>query len=89
MGSLSRWFTERRLRQAWGQAIARCRRSPWSGKFATKRFAILTIRMFECINRVTFDPFDSRHVDCVAGMASHTELFERLHHIWGTRIHGR
>lgn len=41
-----------------------------------------TIKDFEKINGVAFDPFNSTHLLHVAGMGRHSDLFRRLKRIW-------
>lgn len=62
--------------------MAACRKHAFSDKISSRRAGILAIRMFECINRVTFDPLNTAHVDRVTGMGPPMAFAERLKEIW-------
>lgn len=75
----SEWRAARKYQRAWDLAIKGCLRSYFTDAVLPRRFAILAIRRFECVNRgVPFNPLDRCHVDRIAGGARYEALFEAL-----------
>ena len=69
------------FRKSMLRAIDKCRQGYGSMKTTTRQAGLRCIREFERINGITFDPFNSGHVDTVKGMGPFSVTFYRIRKI--------
>ena len=82
MGCGLMWCKRAKYRRAMLAAIdaAAGRPDPWPYvNSCTRLEGLRTIRHFEAVNGVTFDPFDAYHVRRVSGMARFGAIIRKMH----------
>jgi hypothetical protein len=62
-------------RRAMFRAIRIACYDPLSKRKPSKTYGLRTIKSFERVNGMKFNPFNETHIDRIAGMASHEALF--------------
>ena len=65
------------------KAIDKAREPIWIGeKLQSKTDGLRVIRRFERVNKTAFNPFSEKHLEFIAGNASHEAFFRRAGYVF-------